>query len=107
MKKIILPIALIIVLLFPGCKTTGSDAENIMTYPIKSVAFNEVNINDSFWSPKLEIIRDITVPDLFDHCEKNGRLDDFLIAGGPVVYCFEGIDNGDYLNSMVLNSNTN
>jgi uncharacterized protein len=81
MKKIILPIALITVLLFAGCNTTGSDAENIMAYPIKSVAFNEVNINDSFWSPKLEIIRDITVPDLFDHCEKNGRLDDFLIAG--------------------------
>lgn len=51
-------------------------------YPIRPVNFWEVNVEDNFWKPKLDINRKITIPYLFRRNEETGRVDNFRIAGG-------------------------
>ena len=50
--------------------------------PIKEVPFTQVHFNDNFWSPRIEINRTVSIPSAFGECEKNGRFDNFAIAGG-------------------------
>jgi len=49
-------------------------------YPIKPVAFNEVDITDSFWLPRMEANREVTIPFAFKKCEETGRIDNFAKA---------------------------
>lgn len=51
-------------------------------YPNSAVSIKSVILNDNFWLPKIRIIQDITIPYAFDKCEKEGRMENFLIAGG-------------------------
>jgi DUF1680 family protein len=51
-------------------------------YPIVAVNVKNVAINDSFWLPKIKIIQDSTIPYAFNKCDKEGRMESFLIAGG-------------------------
>jgi uncharacterized protein len=57
-------------------KTVYSD------YPIKEVAIQNVVLTDSFWLPKIKVIQDTTIHYAFDKCSKEGRMENFLIAGG-------------------------
>ena len=50
--------------------------------PIQEVPFTQVHINDRFWSPRIETNRTVSIPSAFRECEKNGRFDNFAIAGG-------------------------
>lgn len=50
--------------------------------PIKEVPFTQVHLNDEFWSPRIETNRTVSIPSAFGECEKNGRFDNFAIAGG-------------------------
>jgi len=59
-------------------------------YPIKPVAFNEVEITDSFWLPRLETNRKVTIPFAFKKCEETGRIDNFAKAAGLMEGDFEG-----------------
>lgn len=60
--------------------------------PIKEVPFTQVHINDSFWSPRIEVNRTVSIPSAFKECEKNGRFDNFAIAGGKM----NGQHRGDF-----------
>ncbi len=51
-------------------------------YPIQPVPFTNVHFNDSFWQPRLETNRTVTIPFDFKKCEETGRIDNFAIAGG-------------------------
>lgn len=51
-------------------------------YPIKPVPFTQVQIQDQFWSPRMETNRTVTIPHAFQQCEETGRIDNFAIAGG-------------------------
>jgi DUF1680 family protein len=51
-------------------------------YPISMVGPDNIEITDSFWLPKIKIIQDTTIAYAFDKCEKEGRMENFLIAGG-------------------------
>jgi uncharacterized protein len=51
-------------------------------YPIKSANIKAVILNDNFWLPKIKIIQDTTIQYSFDKCNKEGRMESFLIAGG-------------------------
>lgn len=53
-------------------------------YSIHGIAFNKVKISDNFWLPKIETNRKVTIPASFAKCEENGRMDNFLIAGGKM-----------------------
>lgn len=60
--------------------------------PVKEVPFTRVHINDSFWSPRIETNRLVSIPSAFHECEVNGRFDNFAIAGGLM----KGEHRGDF-----------
>lgn len=49
-------------------------------YPISPVPFTQVKLNDSFWSPRLNASRDVTIPLAFSKCEETGRYTNFSNA---------------------------
>lgn len=59
---------------------------------IKDVPFTHVHFKDEFWSPRMEINRTVSIPSAFYQCEKNGRFDNFALAGGLI----EGEHQGDF-----------
>ncbi len=50
-------------------------------YPVKPEPFTAVHFNDTFWSPRIEINRKVTIPFAFQMCEKTGRVENFVRAG--------------------------
>jgi hypothetical protein len=64
-------------------------------YPIKPVAFTEVKITDSFWQPRMETNRKVTIPFAFKKSEESGRIDNFAKAGGLIPGKFEGYRYND------------
>jgi hypothetical protein len=42
-------------------------------YPLKPVTFTEVQINDSFWLPRMETNQKVTIPFAFKKSEETGR----------------------------------
>jgi len=66
-----------------GCSTGKREARiQEVDYPVSTIPFNEVQITDHFWLPKIETNRTATIPASFRKCEEMGRMDNFLIAGG-------------------------
>lgn len=55
-----------------------------MDYPIKPVPFHQVSFEDSFWLPRLETNRTVTIPYDFKKSEETGRMDNFLKAAGKM-----------------------
>jgi DUF1680 family protein len=76
--------ALICSCLISKSETDGSARSEVAKpsrdYPVKPVPFTAVHFNDSFWAPRIEINRTITIPFAFQKCEETGRLDNFLRA---------------------------
>lgn len=50
--------------------------------PVQEVPFTAVHLDDNFWTPRIETNRLVSIPSAFNECEKNGRFDNFAIAGG-------------------------
>ena len=76
-----------LLILLGGLMVMGTASCSKPTYtqpdaPIEEVPFTQVHINDHFWSPRIEINRMVSIPSAFKECEKNGRFDNFAIAGG-------------------------
>ena len=69
----------------------AEDTKTNLDYPIQPVPFTSVNIEDNFWSPRIETNRTVTIPYNFQKCEETGRLSNFAIAGGLEKGEFEGI----------------
>ena len=51
-------------------------------YPISSIDIKSVQLTDNFWLPKIKLIQQKSIPYAFEKCEKEGRMENFLIAGG-------------------------
>lgn len=62
------------------------------TLLIEEVPFTQVHLDDNFWSPRIETNRTVSIPSAFKECEKNGRFDNFAIAGGLM----KGEHRGDF-----------
>ncbi|MEP7143741.1 MAG: beta-L-arabinofuranosidase domain-containing protein [Ferruginibacter sp.] len=73
MKKILLPMFLILVIKLPAQKKD---------YPIQPVAFTHVHVNDNFWKPKMQVNAAVTIPYILEMCKEHGRIDNFLAAAG-------------------------
>ena len=69
-----------------------SPAENKSKQPINQVSFTKVHFTDNFWAPRIETNRTISIPSAFKECEKNGRFDNFALAGGLI----KGEHKGDF-----------
>ena len=77
---------LLFILFIPFLSCTKVVKEDVVgsDYQITGIPFNEVHVNDQFWSPKIETNRTVTIPASFTKCEEMGRMDNFLIAGGVI-----------------------
>ncbi|MFH1946489.1 MAG: glycoside hydrolase family 127 protein [Acidobacteriota bacterium] len=60
-------------------------------YPIQPVPFTNVDIQDSFWLPRLKVNREVTIPYAFRMCEETGRIANFARAGGLEEGGHEGL----------------
>jgi uncharacterized protein len=70
--------------------TLGYPQENVKTadlsrdYPIKPVPFTAVHVDDNFWAPRIETNRKVSIPTAFDHCERTGRVENFVRAAEAI-----------------------
>ncbi len=64
-------------------------------YPITPVPFTAFQVKDDFWSPRLKINREVTLPYDFKKCEETGRIDNFAIAGKLKKGSFQGLRFND------------
>ncbi len=69
----------IIAVIFTACQTKTDITGD---YPIQPVAFNQVSLHDQFWSPRIKLNHELTIPYAFDQSEKTGRVKNFEIAAG-------------------------
>ena len=74
---------------------SGVYAQKMHDYPITPVSFTKVDINDSFWKPRLETNRKVTIPYDFEKCEETKRIQNFEIAAGLKEGDFVGIRYND------------
>jgi DUF1680 family protein len=71
-------------------------------YNVKPVPFNLVHVDDSFWTPRLDTSRKVTIPYAFEKCEETGRIRNFEKAAGLRQGNHEGIyfDDSDVYKVM-------
>ena len=67
--------------LLSGSLCLQAAAQNAGDYPYHPVRFSDVKVNDSFWLPRIETNRTVTIPFAFNKCETTGRLKNFKVAG--------------------------
>ncbi len=70
--------------------TSGCAQKAQKDYPIRPVTFAEVTIEDTFWLPRMETNRRVTIPFAFKKSEETGRIDNFAKAGGLMAGNFIG-----------------
>lgn len=88
LKEILFTSALVV-----GLSACGSSSGRYAsTEPIYEVPFTEVHLSDSFWAPRIETNRTVSIPSAFHQCEINGRFDNFALAGGLI----KGEHRGDF-----------
>ena len=58
---------------------------------LRPVPVSAVRLEDTFWSPRLERNRTVTLPTQLHQCEETGRIDNFRRAAGKKQIEFQGI----------------
>jgi DUF1680 family protein len=71
----ILALSLALVL-FSSCAKQAPQAD----YPVKPVTFTDVHLSDTFWAPRLETNRAVTIPHIFKEEEDTNRVKNFELA---------------------------
>lgn len=71
-------IAALAVLGLASCQSDNAPDD----YAYKSVPFTDVHFTDRFWAPRIETIRNVTIPFAFQKCEDTHRIDNFAVAAG-------------------------
>ena len=78
----------VVTLLFQACKEEENKVvateETGSGYPISPVNIQHVKITDDFWLPIIQRVQEKTIAYAIDKCEEEGRLDNFLVAGGQM-----------------------
>lgn len=93
MKKVLVCLMSVVLLIMAGCRKPSAG-----DYPIKPVPFTQVQVTDSFWLPKIETNRTVTIPFAFRKSEETGRIANFAVAGKviPGKFCSKyGYDDSD------------
>lgn len=73
--------------------TIFTNAQEVMKYsdyPISAVSIKNVALSDHFWLPKIKVIQDTTIHYAFDKCNSEGRMENFLVAGGKKQGTYKG-----------------
>ncbi len=93
--KTIIPLALLLTLAL-GCPSDatkmamGTSGGGLSNYPIRPVDIRNVKATDAFWLPIIKRVQEKTVEYAIDKCAEEGRLDNFLIAGGKMEGTVKG-----------------
>ncbi|WP_269221516.1 glycoside hydrolase family 127 protein [Flavobacterium sp. IMCC34518] len=75
----------LIVLFSFSCKTIAQNKETKNSgYIITPVNIQNVKLTDAFWLPIIKRVQEKTIEYAIHKCEEEGRLDNFLIAGGKM-----------------------
>src|SRR5215472_12198959 len=67
-------------LALPACYLQTALAQPKRDYPVKPVPFTAVHVTDSFWAPRIETNRKVTIPFAFQKDEETGRVYIFIRA---------------------------
>src|SRR5882762_541 len=59
---------------------TAQGGAQTKDYPIQSVPFTQVKLNDHFWMPRIKTNQAVTIPASFERCESTGRIRNFEMA---------------------------
>jgi hypothetical protein len=69
----------VVAVTFMGCAISCSAAQKPPALPrdynVEPVSFNLVYIDDSFWTPRLDTSREVTIPYAFGKCEETDVLE--------------------------------
>ncbi|MCX5646658.1 MAG: glycoside hydrolase family 127 protein [Phycisphaerae bacterium] len=89
----VLAMILMFVTVDGGLKEAGAANPQSLArdYNVKPVPFNEVQVRDGFWTPRLQISRTVTIPYCFEKCEETDRISNFEKAAGLRQGKHEGI----------------
>jgi DUF1680 family protein len=60
-------------------------------FHITPIPFTNIELKDSFWSRRIDINREVTIPFGFKKCEEEGRIRNFARAGGILKGDYEGL----------------
>src|SRR5512136_3089640 len=77
---------MVLVFAVPDIQAAGPSRD----YPIHPLPFTALRVTDTFWSPRLEVNRTVTIPHAFKQSEETGRIDNFAIAGKMKTGKFRG-----------------
>ena len=58
---------------------------------LRPVPVENVHLQDDFWAPRLQMLRDITLPSQYRLCEETGRISNFRRATGTEKGDFQGL----------------
>lgn len=78
-----------------SCAQNTVEKEAPKDYPIQPVSSQNVEIQDQFWSKRIETNTNVTIPYCFQKCEETHRIENFVVAGGLAEGTFEGIRYND------------
>lgn len=82
--------------ILPFCTLTLAwSSTGLAEYPIQPVPFTAVQVDDAFWTPRLETNRVVTLPHNFQQCDLTGRLRNFDLAAGKVQGFYQGLRFND------------
>jgi DUF1680 family protein len=93
MRNVLVCLPFVFSLVITGCRKPSAG-----DYPIQPVPFTQVQVTDSFWLPKIETNRTVTIPFAFRKSEETGRIANFAVAGKviPGKFCSKyGYDDSD------------
>jgi DUF1680 family protein len=92
--KVLVKVLVCITLLLPGAGVISQGGQRETPrkeptqpnrdYPVKPVPFTAVHLNDTFWAPRIEINRTVSIPSAFQKCEETGRVENFNRAAAAL-----------------------
>lgn len=59
-------------------------------YSLSAIPFFQITLADTFWKSRLETNRTVTIPAVFEKCEKEGRIENFRRAADPSLGSYIG-----------------
>lgn len=72
-------------------KKVTAPNESITGYPIAPLDIRNVKLADDFWLPIIKTIQNVTIDYALQKCEEEGRMENFLIAGGLLEGATRGV----------------
>jgi uncharacterized protein len=89
------PCVLMIILAGAAACTSGCRQDKTTAVSIRATAPGAVKIDDAFWSPLLQVNREVSIPFVFDKIEQTGVLSNFARAAGLEEGTANGLWNAD------------